>query len=57
MVYVVAEEREAVLMRLGDDRHLGYGDPDVMIGTRVDPFTIVRLSIDAKGMATVERNW
>jgi hypothetical protein len=43
VVYVVAEEREIVLMRLGDDRHLGYGDPDVMIGTRVGPFTIVRL--------------
>ena len=43
MVYVVAEERERVLMRLGDDRHLGYGDPDVMIGPRGGPFAIMRL--------------
>ncbi|HEX2689438.1 MAG TPA: hypothetical protein VHN14_22610, partial [Kofleriaceae bacterium] len=52
MVYVVAEERETVLMRLGDDRHLGYGDPDVMIGTRVGPFTIVRL-VGERGMGRV----
>jgi serine/threonine protein kinase len=43
VVYLVAEERETLLMRLGDDRHLGYGDPDMMIGTPVGPFTIVRL--------------
>jgi hypothetical protein len=52
VVYVIAEEREAVLMRLGDDRHLGYGDPDVMTGTRVGPFTIVRM-IGAAGMGKV----
>ena len=29
MVYPVAEEHEAVLMRLGDDRYLGSGDLDI----------------------------
>jgi eukaryotic-like serine/threonine-protein kinase len=39
-------------MRLGDDRHLGSGEPDAMIGTAVGPFTIVR-SIGAGGMSRV----
>jgi serine/threonine-protein kinase len=30
-------------MRLGDDRHLGLGEPDAIIGTQVGPFAIVRL--------------
>lgn len=53
MVYVVAEKRERVLMRLGDDRHLGYGDPDVVIGPRVSPLTIMHLS----GESDIERQY
>lgn len=53
MVYVVAEKRERVFMRLGDDRHLGYGDPDVLIDRRVGPLTIRHLT----GESDIEREY